>query len=725
MKAEGCRQKVNHVALRRSSRSHLCPCLLHLSVGLAALLLAASSMTAQRPTPPVAKKLPVTTTLHGDRRVDDYAYFKDRTHPETIPYLDAENAYTEAMTAHTKELQQQLYDEMLGRIKEDDTQVPVQRDGWYYYSRTETGKAYPIFARKRSALTAPEEVYYDQNKEAEGYAFHALGGMEVSPDHTRLAVLVDTNGYEDFTLRVKDLESGEWLAEGIEKLSWGLAWAADNQTLFYMTPDSAKRGDQVWRHRLGTPRAQDVSVYHDTDVLYNVNVHLSRNAQWILISSSSFTSSEWRVIPADRPATEPRVIAPRRAGVEYDVEAGEEVFYVVTNEAATDFRVMSVPVNAPGSASWTEWLAHRPGVFVEGIMPFKRHVVIIERREGLRQLRVTSLDGGTTHAVSFPETAYGVFPGSNPTYDATVMRFTYSSLVTPNTVYDYDMDSRARTLLKRDEVLGGYDPTQYEVERLHATARDGTRVPISLVHRKGGRRDGRAPLLLYAYGSYGSTTEPTFSSTRFSLVDRDVTFAIAHVRGGQEMGRGWYDDGKMMKKMNTFTDFIDVAEHLVRERYTARDRLAANGGSAGGLLMGVVANLRPELFKVIVADVPFVDVINTMLDASLPLTAQEWEQWGSPNTLDAYRYLLTYSPYDNVAARAYPTMLVTSGLNDSRVAYFEPTKWVARLRAMRTDSNPLLLKMNMGAGHGGASGRYERLREQAFRYAFIVDQLHP
>ena len=692
-------------------------------------------MTIERSSPPAAKKIPVVTVLHGDRRVDDYAYFKDRDHPETIPYLEAENAYTEWATAHTKALQEQLYAEMLGRIKEDDSQVPVPRDGWYYYSRTETGKAYPIFARRRGAVTAPEEIYYDQNEEAEGHAFHELGGLEVSPDHTRLAVLVDTNGYEDFTLRVKDLESGEWLPERIEKLSWGLAWAADDRTLFYMTPDAAKRGDQVWRHALGTPRTDDVSVYHDADVLFNVNVHLSRNEQWILISSTSFTSSEWHVIPAARPTAPPQVIAPRRPGVEYDVDAGEGVFYIVTNEDAKDFKVMVAPVQVPGPEAWTEWLAHRPGVFIEGIVPFKRHLVISERREGLRRLRVTALAGAqagaqagalagsATHDVSFPEAAYGVFPGANPMYDATVMRFTYSSLVTPNSVYDYDMDTRVRTLLKRDEVLGGYDPAQYEVERLQATARDGTKVPISLVHRTGSTRDGAAPLLLYAYGSYGSTTEPTFSSTRFSLVDRDFTFAIAHVRGGQEMGRGWYDDGKMMQKMNTFTDFIDVADHLVREGYTSRDRLVANGGSAGGLVMGVVANLRPELFKVIVADVPFVDVINTMLDASLPLTAQEWEQWGNPNEPAAYHYMRAYSPYDNVEAKAYPRMLVTSGLNDSRVAYFEPTKWVARLRAERTDTEPLLLKMNMGAGHGGSSGRYERLREQAFRYAFIVDQV--
>lgn len=688
-----------------------------------ALILLAAPMQAQLPTPPVAKKLPVVTTLHGDRRVDDYAYFKDRTHPETIPYLEAENAYTEAMTAHTKELQQQLYDEMLGRIKEDDAQVPVPRDGWFYYSRTERGKAYPIFARKRGSLEAPEEIYFDQNREAEGHAFYQLGGMEVSPDHKRLAVLVDTNGYEDFVLRVRDLESGAWLGESIEKLSWGLAWASDNRTVFYMTPDSAKRGDRVWRHVVGTPRAQDVSVYQDTDVLFNVGVHRSRNGQWILISSGSFTSSEWHVLPADRPTAALRTIAPRRPGVEYEVEAGERVFYILTNEGAKDFKVMLAPVNSPGHASWTEWLPHREGVFVEGVMPFKRHVVVTERRGGLRQLRITALDGGATHDVSFPESAYGVFPGSNPMYDAVTLRFTYSSLVTPNSVFDYDMNTRSRELLKREEVLGGYDPERYEVERLYATARDGTKVPISLVHRKGFKRDGKAPLLLYAYGSYGSTTEPTFSSQRFSLVDRDFTYAIAHVRGGQEMGRGWYDDGKMLKKMNTFTDFIDVADHLVREGYTSPDRLAANGGSAGGLLMGVIANLRPELFKVIVADVPFVDVINTMLDASIPLTAQEWEQWGNPNIAAEYRYMLGYSPYDNVRPTAYPRMLVTSGLNDSRVGYFEPTKWVARLRATRTDSNPLLLRMHMGAGHGGSSGRYERLREQAFRYAFIVDQV--
>ena len=689
------------------------------------LFLIAFPMVAesQLPQAPVAKKRPVSSTLHGDTRVDDYPYFRDRKDPETIPYLEAENKYTETMTAHTTELQQKLYDEMLGRIKEDDAEVPVPRDGWFYYSRTEKGKGYPILARKRGSLEAPEEIYFDQNKEAEGHEFYDYGGMEVSPDHQKLAVLVDTTGYEDFVLRVKDLRTGEWLADRVEKLSWGLAWASDNRTLFYVSGDSAKRPDRVWRHTLGAPTSSDVSVYHETDVLFNVSLQRSRSGEWILIESGSFTSAEARVIPAGAPTTVPRVIAPRRPGVEYTVDAGEGVFYIITNEDAKNFKVMTAPFADPSPKHWKEWLPHRADVFVEDLTPFKHHVVVQERREGLRRVRIAPLAGGAQHEVRFPEAAYGVFLTGNAEYDRRTLRFSYSSLVTPASVFDYAMDARTRELKKRTEVLGGYDPAKYGVERLYATARDGTKVPISLVYKQPFVRDGKRPLLLYAYGSYGATTEPTFGSNRFSLIDRDFVYAIAHVRGGQEMGRSWYDDGKMLKKMNTFTDFIDVADHLVKERYTAPDRLAANGGSAGGLLMGVIANLRPELFKVIVADVPFVDVINTMLDASIPLTAQEWEQWGNPNKPEEYAYLRAYSPYDNVEAKTYPRMLVTSGLNDSRVGYFEPTKWVARLRATKTDSHPLLLKMNMGAGHGGSSGRYEQLKETAFRYAFIVDQV--
>jgi len=694
-----------------------------------ALLALATTMQAQAPTPPaapVAKRIPQTTTLHGTTRVDDYAYFRDKDHPETIPYLERENAYTDAMTAHTRDLQETLYQEIVGRIKEDDSNVPVRRGEYFYYSRTERGKQYPIFARKRGSLEAAEEIYFDQNVEAAGFEFYQLGGMELSPDHQRLAVLVDTNGYEDFVLRVKDLRTGQWLSDRIEKLSWGLAWADDNATLFYMTPDSAKRGDKVWRHTVGAARTQDVLVYHEPDVLFNASVQRARSGAWILIGSGSFTSSEWHVIPSSAPTTALRTLATRRPNVEYEVEPGATHFYIVTNENARNFKIMRAAFGATGPAQWEEYLPHRADVFVEGVLAFKNHLVIQQRRDGLRRLRVTDLGksgDAASHEIEFPEPAYGVNLGGNPEFDSPLLRFSYSSLITPNSVYDYALASRERTLMKRDEVLGGYDPNRYQVERVYVTARDGARVPVSMVYRKGLRRDGKRPLLMYAYGSYGATMEPTFSSVRFSLIDRDFTYAIAHVRGGQEMGRPWYDDGKMMHKMNTFTDFIDVGEHLVREGYPSRALMAANGGSAGGLLMGAVANLAPDLFRVIVADVPFVDVINTMLDASIPLTAQEWEQWGNPNIREQYDYMMRYSPYDNVERKDYPRMLVISGINDSRVAYWEPTKWVARLRATKTDQNPLLLRMHMGAGHGGSSGRYERFREMAFRYAFIVDQI--
>lgn len=678
-------------------------------------------MTAPRPAPPVAKRIPVESTLHGERRVDDYAYFRDREHPETIPYLDAENAYTDAMLAHTKELENRLYGEIVARIKEDDDTVPVKDGEWYYQSRTFKGKQYPVHLRRRGSLDAPEEIVLDENAEAEGHAYYELGGMSVSPDGNFLAVLEDRNGYEDFELRIKDLRTGEWLPDRIEKLSWGLAWASDNRTVFYVTFDAAKRGDSVWRHVVGTPRERDVRVYHEPDVTFNVHVSRSRSDEWILFGSSSFNSAEWYVVPADNPTAEARVVAKRREGVEYDVIPGDGAFYIHTNLGAPDFQVMRASFDAPDR--WEAWLPPRDGIFVEDVIAFKRYVVVAERRDGLRRLAVHRLADGERHEVEFPESAYGVFPGGNPEFDSDLLRFTYSSLLTPSSVYDYRMDTRTRELLKRDEVLGGFDPSRYAVERTMATARDGTPVPVSLLYRKDFVRDGTRPMLLYAYGAYGHTLEPTFGSARFSLVDRGVTYAIAHVRGGQEMGRRWYDDGKMMKKMNTFDDFIDVAEHLVRERYTSTDRLVAHGGSAGGLLIGAVANMRPDLFRAMIADVPFVDVINTMLDASIPLTAQEWLQWGNPQDEEAYRYIRQYSPYDNVRAQEYPAMLVISGLYDPRVAYWEPTKWVAKLRAHKTDGHPLLLRMQMQAGHGGASGRYEQYREVAFRYAFVLDQL--
>ncbi len=679
-------------------------------------------MSASAPiTPPVAPRIPHVTVLHGETRVDDYSWMRDRENPDVLAYLRAENDYTEAITKPTVALQDTLYQEMIGRLKEDDSRPPERRGDWWYYSRTEQGKAYPIFCRKRGTVDAPEEIYFDENAEAAGLEFYNLGGFDVSPDHRWLAILEDTNGYEDFVLRVRNLETGAWLDDRIENLGFGLAWASDNQTLFYLTTDDAKRADRVWRHALGDARSSDVEVYHDSDVRCNVGVERTRSGAYVCISSASFTTSELWLIDAYQPSAAPRVVAPRVTDVEYDVAHGGAWLYITTNrDGARNFKVMRAPVQAP--SAWEEWMPHRPGVFVEDVDVFARYVVVQERRDGLRRLSVTALADGTPHDIAFPEAAYGVDLMRNPEFDPPALRFLYSSFVTPPTVVDYDLTARTRVIVKQDDVLGGYDPSQYAIERVMAPARDGTLVPVSMVYRTPFVRDGARPLLLYAYGSYGYTMEPTFASSRMSLVDRGVVFAIAHVRGGQEMGRAWYDDGKMQHKMNTFTDFIDCAEYLLGERYTSRERLSANGGSAGGLLMGAILNLRPDLWKAVVADVPFVDVINTMLDDSIPLTAQEWEQWGNPHEAEAYAYMRRYSPYDNVEAKAYPSLLVTSGINDSRVAFWEPAKWVARLRALKTDANPLLLKMHLGAGHGGASGRYERLKETAFRFAFILDQ---
>ena len=680
--------------------------------------------TASIATPPIAKAISTSATLHGELRTDDYAWLRDRESPEVIAYLEAENTYTAAVMQHTEPLQKTLFDEMLARIKEDDTDVPVRRDDWLYYARTEQGKPYPIYCRRRDAAESPEEIIFDQNAAAEGHAFYQLGGFEVSPDHNYLALLVDTNGYEDFVLRVKDLRSSEFVADTADALGFGLAWASDGRTLFYQTTDSAKRADQVWRHRLGDPRANDVSIYLDPDPLFNVGVRRSRSGAFVILTSSSFTSTENWLLDAYAPDTAPRIVAPRAAEVEYDVDDGGDWLYLLTNrDSARDFKVMRAPVSEP--ANWSEWLSLRPGVFVEGVDVFRDFVVVQERERGLRRLRVTDLAGGDSHYVDFPEAAYGVTVDENPEFATRTIRFTYSSPITPDSVYDYDVQARTRELRKRDDVLGGYDPSQYRVERVMAPARDGALVPVSIVYRAPFVRDGRRPLVLYAYGAYGHIVEPTFSSARLSLLDRGFVYAIAHVRGGQDMGRAWYDDGKMFGKMNTFFDFIDCADFLVRERYSTPARIVAHGGSAGGLLMGAIANLGADRFHAIVADVPFVDVINTMLDASIPLTAQEWEQWGNPAEPAAYAYMRKYSPYDNVLRGPYPRMLVTSGVNDSRVAFWEPAKWVAKLRTHKTDSHPLLLKMNMGAGHGGATGRYERLKEIAFRYAFMIDQTIP
>jgi oligopeptidase B len=669
--------------------------------------------------PPVAPRLPHVDTLHSQVRTDDYFWLRQKTNPEVIAYLEAENAWTKSGMQQTEALQDRLYREMLGRVKETDFTVPYREGGWWYYTRTEQGKAYPIFARRQGSLEQPEQVYFDQNAAAAGKKFHALGGMDVSPDGRILLYLEDTTAFREYTLYVKDLASGEILDQ-IPRVWNGTAWADDNRTFFYMTADSAKRGNAVWRHLIGTPRETDVKVFEEDDVLNNVGVQRSRSGKYVFIASEGFTSSEWRMIPAADPTAAPRVIAPRRPGVEYSVDHADGFLLIYTNDAATNFRVVRAPEDSPGPEHWTDWLAHRDSVFVEAVDVFKRFVVVSERSGGLRRLRVTDLRSNRSHYVTFPEPAYGVFPAANPEFDTRLFRFTYSSLVTPASVYDYDLATRRRTLKKRQELPSGFTPANYEVRRFFAPARDGEPVPVSILMKRGTRLDGENPALLYAYGSYGATTEPTFNSNVLSLVDRGFVYAIAHIRGGQEMGRRWYDSGKMLHKLNTFHDFIDVAEELIRRKYTSPRHLVANGGSAGGLLMGAVANMRPDLFRAIVADVPFVDLINTMLDASLPLTAQEWEQWGNPRIREQYEYMMQYSPYDNVRPQDYPWMLVTTSLNDSQVMYWEPAKWVARLRASKTDHNPLYLKTNMAGGHGGSSGRYDRLHEAAFRYAFML-----
>ena len=620
----------------------------------------------------------------------------------------------------TEGLQEALYKELLGRLKETDTAVPYRRDGYWYYTRTQQGQAYPIFCRKKGTLDAPEEIYLDQNALARDKKFHAIDGLDVSPDGKWLLYLEDLTAFREYTLMVKDLTSGR-LVDSIADVWNGTAWASDNRTFFYVRADKAKRGYQVWRHVIGDDRSKDVLVYQENDVLNDLSVQRSRSGQFIFISSTGFTSSEWRMVPASAPLTAAAVVEPRRRNVEYTLDHGNGLLYMLTNDQAKNFKVVVSADGAPGQRQWRDWLPHRDTAFIEQLDVFDGSVVVTERRGGLRRLRVTDVASKATHDVPFPEQAYAVFPSANAEYTTELFRFSYSSLLTPISVFDYNMRTRMRTLKKRQEIPSGFSPAKYEVQRRMARARDGAMVPVSLLLPRGARLDGSSALLLYAYGSYGATMEPAFNSNVLSLVDRGMIYAIAHIRGGQEMGRQWYDDGKMLHKLNTFNDFIDVAEYLIKSGYTRADRLVANGGSAGGLLMGAIANMRPDLFKAIVDEVPFVDVINTMLDESLPLTAQEWEQWGNPTNPEHYSYMRQYSPYDNVEKKAYPWLLVTTSLNDSQVMYWEPAKWVAKLRSMKTDTNPLYFKTNLAGGHGGSSGRYDRLKETAFKYAFILD----
>jgi oligopeptidase B len=691
---------------------------------LVALAIAAPA-GAQAPAaaPPIARVIPKVDTMNGDVRVDNYYWMRDRKNPETIKYLEAENAYTAAMTKHMEKAQERLYQEMLGRIKETDLSVPYKRDGYWYYTKTEAGKQYPIFARKRGTLSAAEEIILDQNELAKGKEFLTVTAVEPSPDAQRLAFIVDTTGHEDFTLMVKDLRTGAVLPDRLSHVSWGVAWSTDGNTVFYTTEDSAKRTDKVWRHALGTPQKRDAMIYHDPDVLFNVRVAQSKSGEYVFVASEAFNASEWHVVSARRPASPLRTIAPRRKGLEYSVVQQGDRLLIVTNDSAQNFRLVAAPASDPSPKNWRPVPTPGGSGLLDGIEEFRDHLALFWRDSAKVRIQIVNTKTGDAHFVPFEGDVYSVGPSTNADYDSPFLRYSYTSFVTPSRVYDYDFTTRKATLKKETEVPSGFDASKYKMERTWARARDGKMVPVSLVYKTPFVRDGSRPLLLYSYGSYGSSSSPAFNPILPSYLDRGIVYAIAHIRGGQEMGRAWYDDGKLLNKKNTFNDFVDAAEHLVREKYTSPSKLVVNGGSAGGLLMGAVVNMRPDLFKAVVAEVPFVDVINTMLDASIPLTAQEWEQWGNPADPKYYAYMKSYSPYDNVERKAYPEILITSGLNDSRVAYWEPSKWTAKLRAMKTDGNRLLLKMNMGAGHGGSSGRYDRLKEQAFKVAFILDAL--
>lgn len=673
---------------------------------------------------PVARREPVTTVLHGDTRVDDYAWLRDdsRTNPEVLAHLTAENDYTAQVMKPTEPLQNRLFEEIKARTKETDLSVPYLYKGWYYYSRTETGKQYAIFCRRKGSLTAAEEIYLDQNLLAAGHDYCRVGALEVSLDSRKLAFTVDTTGAEEFTLFVKDLETGQVLADQALRVN-AVEWATDGRHLFYTVRDDAKRAYRLFLHELGAPAASDVLVYEENDALFDVFLFRTRSDAHIIFGSASSTSTEAHFIPADRPGERPRLIQARQPDHEYHVDHRGDRFYIRTNWNAKNFRLVSAPVSAPDTAHWEEVLPHRPEVLLDGVDLFKSHWVTYERVKGLPTIQIRSYGDAPPHAVEFPDQSYSVYPVSNVNFDTPLLRFSYQSLTTPGSIYDYNVTSHRRTLLKQVPVLGGYKPDNYVTERVFARASDGAEIPISLAYRKDVPLDGTAPLLLYGYAAYGFDSDPSFSHARVSLLDRGVIYAIAHVRGGNEMGELWHDQGKMMYKRNTFTDFIACAENLINRKYTSSRRLAIHGGSAGGLLVGAVVNMRPDLFQAVVADVPFVDVLNTMLDASLPLTVGEYLEWGNPNEACAYHYMKTYCPYTNVSPQRYPAMLVTAGLNDPRVSYWEAAKWVAKLRAAKPNDSVLILRTNMGAGHSGASGRYDAWKEQAFRYAFVLTQL--
>lgn len=681
------------------------------------------SSQAQGVKPPVPKIVPKADTLHGDVRIDNYYWLRDvgRNNPQVINYLAGETTYTAAIMKPTQALQETLYNEMVRRIKETDEDPPYRDGNYFYYSRTEKGKQYPIYCRKKGSASASEEIYLDQNEMSKGYRYYRIWAMDISTDGTMLAFSVDTNGSENYVLNIKNLVDGKILRDKIENTQ-NIVWATDNKTLFYTVEDTAKRPYRVYRHALGAAASDDKLVFEERDALYTVDVERTRSRKYLFLGSHASNADEVRYIPADQPASEFKVIIPRRPEHEYSVADWGKYFYIRTNRDAKTFRLVRLPISAPNEANSEEVIPFRKEITLEGVDFFANHCVAYEREKGLRKMRVIDLRNGAVHYISFPDPVYAAFANVNHVFETNIFRFSYQSLTRAPSIYDYNLDSISRTLVKQQEVLGGYDPANYQSERIFAKASDGSEIPISLVYKKGFTRNGSAPLHMTGYGSYGSPSEPTFSSTRLSLLNRGIVFAIAHIRGGGDMGREWYDNGKLLKKKNTFTDFIACAEHLIKEKYTSKDSLTISGGSAGGLLMGAVTNMRPDLFKAVIASVPFVDILNTMLDASLMYTAQEYLEWGNPNDKTYYDYMKSYCPYTNVKAQNYPNLLVKVGFNDPRVNYWEGTKWVAKLRAKKTDDHTIILKVNMGQGHMGSSGRYQRLREAAFDYAYILNQ---
>lgn len=678
--------------------------------------------------PPVAEKKAHELTAHGDTRIDNYYWMNDyfKRGPDStkaVNYLKAENEYCDTMMSGTKDLQKKLFDEMKGRIKEKDESVPYKDNGYWYYTREEEGKQYPIYCRKKEDLSAPEEILHDGNNAAEGKSYYDAEGLVISDNNQLMAIGEDDISRRLYSLRFKNLITGEYFPETILNTEGGdYAWAADNKTVFYILKDiTTLLGYQVWRHEVGTDVAKDEKVYEEKDNRHYISVGRTKSKKYIIIESElSEQESEHSILDASDPKGKFTIFQPRTVGLVYDIDHYNDKFYVRTNLDAPNFRLMECPLNKTTKENWKEVIPHRKDVYLADLTIFKNYLVLSERKEGLLNIRVINQTDKSDHYIKFDDPAYYTSMDANPDFNTYVLRFHYTSLVTPMSVYDYDMDKKEKELKKQQEIVGGYDKSKYVTERFFATARDGAKVPVSIVYKKGITKDGSNPLLLYAYGSYGYSMDATFSSNRLSLLDRGFVYAIAHIRGGQEMGREWYENGKMMHKKNTFFDFIDCAEFLVKENYTSKEHLYAMGGSAGGLLMGAIINLRPDLWNGVVADVPFVDVITTMSDESIPLTTGEYLEWGNPANKEEYFYMKSYSPLDNVEKKNYPNLLITTGLHDSQVQYFEPSKWVAKMREIKTDNNILLLHTNMDAGHGGASGRFDYLKEVALEYAFML-----